>query len=53
MKRARAKSKRKIRDLAVCAKCYELIDLNVILPKIWNGEHVEHECGRVLNKGKK
>ncbi len=51
--KVKKKSVRKIRDFAVCGQCMEFIDLNVILPKIWNGEHVEHECGRVLNKGKK
>ncbi len=51
--KTKKKSLRKIRDFAVCGQCMELIDLNVLLPKIWNGEYVEHECGRVLNKGTK
>ncbi len=46
------KNVRKIRDLAVCGQCMELIDLNNLLPKIWNGERVVHDCGRVLNEGK-
>ncbi len=51
--KVKKKSIRKIRDLTVCWQCYELIDLNNLLPRIWNGEFVQHECGRVLNKGKK
>ncbi len=47
------KNVRKIRDFAVCGKCMEFIDLNTILPKIWNGDRVVHECGKVLNEGKK
>ncbi len=51
--KVKKKNVRKIRDFAVCGQCMEFIDLNVILPKIWNGDRVLHDCGKVLNEGKK
>jgi hypothetical protein len=36
---------------AICSTCMKPIDLDVVLPLIWRGLQVVHECGRVLHRG--